>query len=61
MYAADTDWAFASERPLREDADLGQCLFAEGGAARKARFIKVIGWHTFRHTYSTMLSDTEMT
>jgi len=26
-------------------------------AARKARSIKVIGWHTFRHTYSTMLSE----
>lgn len=26
-------------------------------AARRARITKQIGWHTFRHTYSILLSD----
>jgi len=59
IYAADTDWAFASERlfgkmPIWANASLQKVVQP---AARKARIIKVIGWHTFRHTYSTMLSE----
>lgn len=58
-YAADTDWVFASERlfgkmPIWANASLQKVLQP---AARKARITKVIGWHTFRHTYSTMLAE----
>lgn len=59
MYAADTDWVFASERlfgkmPIWANASLQKVLQP---AAKKARITKVIGWHTFRHTYSTMLAE----
>jgi integrase len=59
MYASDTDWVFASERvfgkmPIWSNASLQKVLQP---AARRARITKVIGWHTFRHTYSTMLAE----
>jgi len=59
LYAADTDWVFASERllgkmPIWSNSSLQKVLQP---AARKARIAKVIGWHTFRHTYSTMLAE----
>lgn len=59
MYAADTDWIFASERlfgkmPIWSNSSLQKVLQP---AARKARVSKTIGWHTFRHTYSTILAE----
>lgn len=59
MYASDADWIFASERlfgkmPIWSNASLQKVLQP---AARRARITKLIGWHTFRHTYSTMLAE----
>ncbi len=59
MYASDADWEFASERlfgkmPIRSNASLQKVLQP---AARRAQIMKLIGWHTFRHTYSTMLAE----
>jgi integrase len=51
------DWIFASpytngSRPFWPDAVLQKVIRP---AALKAGILKVIGWHTFRHTYSTLL------
>lgn len=59
MYAADADWIFASERlfgkmPIWSNVSLQKVLQP---AARKAGISKIIGWHTFRHTYSTILAE----
>ncbi len=59
MYAADSDWVFASERvfgkmPIWSNASLQKVLQP---AAKRAGITKTIGWHTFRHTYSTLLSE----
>jgi len=53
----DTDWVFASERafgklPVWPDS-LRQKILQP--AAKKAGITKQVGWHTFRHTYSTLL------
>jgi integrase len=59
MYASHSDWVFASERvfgkmPIWSNASLQKVLQP---AARRARINKEIGWHTFRHTYSTRLAE----
>jgi integrase len=59
MYAADSDWIFASDAvfgkmPVWAVSSLQKVLQP---AARKAGITKRIGWHTFRHTYSTLLSE----
>lgn len=59
MYASDADWVFASERlfgkmPIWSNSSLQKVLQP---AARMAGIMKLIGWHTFRHTYSTMLAE----
>lgn len=59
MYAADSDWVFASERvfgkmPIWSNASLQKVLQP---AAKRAGITKTIGWHIFRHTYSTLLSE----
>jgi len=56
-YAGPEDWVFASERvqgkmPPWSDTLLDRFLQP---AARKAGITKWIGFHTFRHTYSTLL------
>jgi integrase len=56
-YAAADDWVFASprrkgKRPLRPDGVLSKIIRP---AAMRAGISKRIGWHTFRHTYSSTL------
>lgn len=59
MYADPADWVFASERvfgkmPIWAVSSLQKVLQP---AARRAKITKRIGWHTFRHTYSSLLSE----
>jgi integrase len=59
MYATDSDWLFASaavfgKMPVWAVSSLQKVLQP---AARRAAITKRIGWHTFRHTYSTLLSQ----
>ena len=56
-YARADDWLFASPRskgkhPRRPDMVLAKVIRP---SAKRAGIKKSIGWHTFRHTYSTML------
>ena len=56
-YAAPDDWVFASprtrgKRPLRPDGVLSKLIRP---TAVRAGLKKRIGWHTFRHTYSSTL------
>lgn len=56
-YGFAEDWVFASERlfgklPVWPDSLRTKILQP---AARKAGISKRVGWHTFRHTYSTLL------
>jgi integrase len=57
MYARPEDWVFTSRRvkgkhPRRPDTVMVKVLRP---AAMRAGIKKRIGWHTFRHTYATML------
>jgi integrase len=59
MYASGSDWVFASnavfgKMPVWAVSSLQKVLQP---AARRAKIVKRIGWHTFRHTYSTLLSE----
>ncbi len=59
MYASESDWVFASEHvfgkmPVWAISSLQKVLQP---AARRAGITKRIGWHTFRHTYSSLLSE----
>jgi site-specific recombinase XerD len=56
-YRADSDWIFASpskegETPYWPDSVLEKIVKP---AAKLAGISKTVGWHTFRHSYSTML------
>ena len=56
-YPADSDWLFAS--PYKNGAvpywpDSALADFVKPAAVR-AEITKKVGWHTFRHTYSTLL------
>lgn len=56
-YRRPDDWVFASvlkkgKQPLRLDSLLKRYIQP---AARRAGITKPVGWHTFRHTYSTLL------
>lgn len=58
-YAADSDWVFASpavfgRMPVWAISSLQRVLQP---AARRAQISKRLGWHTFRHTYSSLLSE----
>ncbi len=58
-YALGSDWVFASDRkfgkmPVWANASLSKVLKP---AARRAGVAKTIGWHTFRHTYSSLLAE----
>ncbi len=59
LYSKADDWVFGSERvfgklPIWPDSSRSKVLQP---AARKAGITKQIGWHTFRHTYSSLLSE----
>jgi len=59
-YALESDWVFASpslfgRMPIWANASLRKVLQP---AARKAGITKRVGWHTFRHTYSSLLAET---
>lgn len=58
-YGSDEDWVFGSERafgrlPVWPDSLRTKILQP---AARRVGIRKQVGWHTFRHTYSTLLKD----
>jgi integrase len=57
------DWLFASprmrgEKPYSPDSLLSKVTRP---AAKRAGIIKRVGWHTFRHTFATLLKVTERT
>ena len=59
MYASGPDWVFASptvfgSMPVWAVSSLQKVLQP---AARRVGITKRIGWHTFRHTYSSLLSE----
>lgn len=59
LYSQSEDWIFASERlfgklPIWPDSSRTKVLQP---AARRAGITKRIGWHTFRHTYSSLLTE----
>ncbi len=59
-YSMPSDWVFPSERkfgamPLWPDSLRTKILQP---AAKQAGISKRIGWHTFRHTYSSLLAHT---
>jgi integrase len=51
------DWVFASPATGGQYPYWGQCIMRAfiRPAASKVGIVKVIGWHTFRHTYSSLL------
>jgi len=56
-YATDSDWVFASSYnggrlPYWPDSVLKRIIQP---AAKRAGLLKVVGWHTFRHSYSCLL------
>jgi len=58
-YGFGSDWIFASDRlfgrmPIWANASLGKVLQP---AARRVGISKTLGWHTFRHTYSSLLAE----
>lgn len=60
LYSQAEDWVFGSERlfgrmPVWPDSLRSKVLQP---AARKAGITKQMGWHTFRHTYSSLLAET---
>jgi len=59
LYSKPDDWVFASDRnlgklPIWAETSRAKVLKP---AARKAGITKKIGWHTFRHTYSSLLAE----
>jgi integrase len=59
MYTAPTDWVWASpQKQGRQPLWLATVMrYYIQPAARRAGIIKKIGWHTFRHTFSTLIKS----
>ena len=59
-YARAEDWIFASPAAGGRRPYWGQSIMRNNirPAARKLKITKRIGWHLFRHTYSTLLNAT---
>jgi len=56
-YKGPDDWIFASPAARGRHPYWGQCIMRTfiRPAALKVGIVKAIGWHTFRHTYSSLL------
>jgi integrase len=56
-YSKSEDWVFASPTARGRNPYWGQCLMRTiiRPAAVKVGITQPIGWHTFRHTYSSLL------
>jgi integrase len=56
-YKAPDDWLFASPATDGRKPYWGQCILRQSirPAAQRVGIIDKIGWHTFRHTYSSLL------
>ena len=56
-YRSDDDWVFASKRAKGKRPIWGQSIMRKQihPAIEKLKIKKRIGWHTFRHSYSTLL------
>jgi integrase len=56
-YGTATDWVFASEWTAGRMPPWANTLLTRflEPAAKSASITKRVGWHTFRHTYSTLL------
>ena len=60
-YRAPDDWVFASPDTGGRRPYWGQCILRHfiRPAAEKVGITHKIGWHTFRHTYSSLLRATK--
>jgi integrase len=60
-YRAPDDWVFASPETSGRRPYWGQCILRKfiRPAAEKVGIAQKIGWHTFRHTYSSLLRATK--
>lgn len=59
-YRAPDDWVFASPETRGQHPYWGQCILRKfiRPAAARIGITRRIGWHTFRHTYSSLLKAT---
>jgi len=59
LYPKREDWVFASPHSQGRHPLWAQAImrYHISPAARKTELQKCLGWHTFRHTYSTMLKS----
>src|SRR6476646_10042882 len=59
MYKAPTDWVWvSSQKQGRQPLWLATVMrYYIQPAARRAGITKKIGWHTFRHTFSTLIKS----